>query len=333
MIGWLFDLLLAGGLLWLAWQIVAGRVLFRSVVLFIVFGLFMAVTWARLGAPDLALAEAAIGAGLIGALLLSAYRALLPRRTRSPAPPSPPAASPPVAVLVAVLAGGLVAGLGWVVVGLSAPEPTAGAMALERLTESGVGNPVTAVLLNFRSLDTLLEVVVLFLAFLVARVVAQDLPQAGPGSWIRATRDEAVLVTPLIRFVAPMAVLVAGYLLWAGAHQPGGAFQAGAVLAALGVLLRLTGRLQPTAETSLTERLVLVGGIVLFSAVGLVGAGLAAAAFAYPEGWAYPLILLVETALTLSIALPLALLFSGSAGARVPGGLWQAGRPDKGEGR
>jgi uncharacterized MnhB-related membrane protein len=32
----------------------------------------MALAWARLGAPDIALAEAAIGAGLTGALLLDA---------------------------------------------------------------------------------------------------------------------------------------------------------------------------------------------------------------------------------------------------------------------
>jgi energy-converting hydrogenase B subunit D len=41
-------------------------------VLFIAFGLLMALAWVRLGAPDVALAEAAIGAGLTGALLMAA---------------------------------------------------------------------------------------------------------------------------------------------------------------------------------------------------------------------------------------------------------------------
>lgn len=36
------------------------------------FGLLMALVWARLHAPDIALAEATIGAGLTGALLLTA---------------------------------------------------------------------------------------------------------------------------------------------------------------------------------------------------------------------------------------------------------------------
>ncbi|MFW6346702.1 MAG: MnhB domain-containing protein, partial [Halomonas sp.] len=117
-------------------------------------------------------------------------------------------------------------------------------------------------------------------------------------------------------FVAPMTVLAAGYLLWSGTHQPGGAFQAGAVLAALGVLLRLTGRLRPSEVTAPGERLALVGGIVLFSTVGLAGASTASAVLAYPPAWAYELILLIETALTLAIAAPLTLLFSGSAGLR-----------------
>lgn len=64
-----FDLLLAASLLWAAYRALTTPDLFRAVVMFIVFGLFMALAWARLDAPDLALAEAAIGAGLAGALL------------------------------------------------------------------------------------------------------------------------------------------------------------------------------------------------------------------------------------------------------------------------
>jgi energy-converting hydrogenase B subunit D len=69
---WFFDLLLAAALLVLAWQVMGTRDLFKSVVLFIAFGLLMALAWVRLQAPDIALAEAAIGTGLTGALLLDA---------------------------------------------------------------------------------------------------------------------------------------------------------------------------------------------------------------------------------------------------------------------
>ena len=66
------DALLGLSLIWLCWRVLSSPDLFRAVVLFIVYGLFMALAWARLDAPDIALAEAAIGAGLTGALLLDA---------------------------------------------------------------------------------------------------------------------------------------------------------------------------------------------------------------------------------------------------------------------
>lgn len=70
MTGIAFDLLLTAALLWSALRAITARDLFHAVVLFIVFGLLMALAWVRLAAPDIALAEAAIGAGLSGAMLL-----------------------------------------------------------------------------------------------------------------------------------------------------------------------------------------------------------------------------------------------------------------------
>jgi uncharacterized MnhB-related membrane protein len=69
-----FDALLAVLILALAWRAVTDRLRFRAVVSFVALGLVLAVTWFRLSAPDLALAEAAVGSGLTGALLLAALR-------------------------------------------------------------------------------------------------------------------------------------------------------------------------------------------------------------------------------------------------------------------
>lgn len=69
----MLDTLLVLILLWMAWAALAGRDLFRGIVLFIAFGLVLSMSWARLGAPDVALAEAAIGAGFAGALLLATW--------------------------------------------------------------------------------------------------------------------------------------------------------------------------------------------------------------------------------------------------------------------
>jgi energy-converting hydrogenase B subunit D len=84
----LFDILLGLMLIWLAWRVLATPDLFKAVVLFIVFGLLMALAWARLQAPDIALAEAAIGAGLTGALLLDAVGQMA-GRGRGQATPQP----------------------------------------------------------------------------------------------------------------------------------------------------------------------------------------------------------------------------------------------------
>jgi uncharacterized MnhB-related membrane protein len=73
---WSFDVLLGLGLLWLAWRALASPDLYKAIVLFVAFGLLMALAWVRLNAPDVALAEAAIGAGLTGALLLAALARL-----------------------------------------------------------------------------------------------------------------------------------------------------------------------------------------------------------------------------------------------------------------
>lgn len=77
---WL-DGLLVCALLATAAGALLSRDLFRAVVMFIAFGLLMSLAWVRLRAPDIALAEAIIGAGLSGVLFLDAVSHL----RRSPA--------------------------------------------------------------------------------------------------------------------------------------------------------------------------------------------------------------------------------------------------------
>lgn len=64
------DLILAAAMIWLALRLILSRDLFRATVLFITLSLMMAIAWVRLKAPDIALAEAAIGAGITGVLLI-----------------------------------------------------------------------------------------------------------------------------------------------------------------------------------------------------------------------------------------------------------------------
>ncbi len=301
------DVLLGLGLIWLALQTVRGATLFRSIVLFIVFGLVMALAWARLGAPDLALAEAAIGAGITGALLLATYGRLAdadpekkvrPYRRRS-------RLAGPIGILVAAL----VAAIGRVTVDLPAGAGTAGQLAQEALADTGIANPVTGVLLAFRGYDTLLELAVLLTVWLGMRAVVGD---DAPPAWTSGNAD-LPLVRALLAVVVPLTILIAGHLLHAGGFAPGGAFQAGAVLAAGGVLLALTGRLRPVADAPLWQLVCLIVGVLTFSAVGLGVLAAGQPTLALPGYWA---VYVLEAALMISVATTLVLLFLGAGGMR-----------------
>ena len=315
-VSWVFDGLLVIALVIVAARVVFTPVLFKAIVMFIVFGLLMAIAWGRLDAPHVALAEAAIGAGITGALLLAAYSDLVSVRRRRPH------LRPRVRVLrrhafFAASAALAFAALALVLLQVPAPESGAGTLAVANLDATGVAEGVTAVLLDFRAYDTLLEMAVLLLAVYGARAVLVTDSEPRPDPWPTEGRHGS-MVAALVGVLAPLIVVTAGYLLWVGAYGPGGAFQAGAVLAALGVLLRLTGRLEPAAASSWPQRLVLVAGLIVFSLVGLATLFAGGTFLDYPEAWAYPLVLLIEIALTVSIALPLILLFSGSPGLATP---------------
>jgi multisubunit Na+/H+ antiporter MnhB subunit len=162
---------------------------------------------------------------------------------------------------------------------------------------------VTAVLLNFRGYDTLLEVAVLLLALIAAWSLRLDPPARSPDR-------PGLVLRELVRLLVPVLVVLAGYLLWLGAHAPGGAFQAGALLAGAGVLLSLVevrplGRLSPTAL-----RVLAALGVAVFLAVALLAMG-QGRLLEYPTEWAGLLILAVESAATVSIGLALAYLFRG----------------------
>jgi multisubunit Na+/H+ antiporter MnhB subunit len=268
----------------------------QGVVLFIAFGLTLALVWARLGAPDLALAEAAIGAGLSGALLLSALRDA-PREVPAPTPL-------PLAAVIGLLTLALAAAYAWALVSalqVGDPVRLSGQVA-DQLANSGVGNPVTAVLLNFRAYDTLLELAVLAAAVLGILALNQARPSYRPAG---------PLLGGLVRWLVPLLLVTAGYLLWAGAQEPGGAFQAGALLASAAVLLRLSGHPGAGLPGPAALRWLLAGGVAAFLAVGIAVTPAGLAFLQYPEGWAGVSILLIEAAATLSIAATLALAYLG----------------------
>lgn len=292
------DLVLAAMLLGLAWAAVETRDLKRGVVLFIAFGLLLAIVWARLQAPDLALAEAAIGAGIAGALLLAALREERPHEPMQPGRSRIRVWSLNGLTLVLAVV------LGWALLDALATgdDVRLAAAVSANLADSGVSHPVTAVLLNFRAYDTLLELAVILAAVL-------GILALGPAR--RGYFGAGPVLLNLIHWLVPLLIVTAGYLLWVGAHAPGGAFQAGATLAAAAVLLRLGGDAGAGLPAGAALRWLLAGGVAVFLAVGLIQTAGGRAFLQYPVEWAGALILLIEAAATLSIAAALALAYLG----------------------
>lgn len=295
MTDWLLDAVCGLLLLGLAGGALHVRQLYAGVLLFIAFGLVLALVWARLGAADLALAEAAIGAGLTGVLLFAAL-------ARQPLEGSEPHLSGRRRLAAVLVLLPLLILLLPQLAPLAALHASLPARIDAAMPHSGVGHPVTAVLLNIRAWDTLLELAVLLLALLGAR-------QLGPA------RLQLDAPWPLLRAwgraLAPLLVLAGGYILWRGAESPGGAFQAGALLAAGIVLLRLAGALPAVRWSFWPLRLLVLLGLLLFVAVAGGCAVFGAGWLSYPAGWAKPLILFIEAAATLAIAASLSLLVIG----------------------
>lgn len=309
----LLDITLAGLLLGLAWAAVATRDLQRAVVLFIALGLLVTLVWARLQAPDLALAEAAIGAGIAGALLLAALR----DETRLAIEPPGSRGLPLLVINVGSFAVFVMVAWGLLHALSVSDGDRLRDVALAAVDYSGVSHPVTAVLLNFRAYDTLLELAVVFAAVLGVLALGPARP---------AFQSPSPLLFGITSALVPLLIITAGYLLWVGAHAPGGAFQAGATLAAAGILLRLGGYSRGGLPGSRATRWLLVIGVAVFMLVGLLVMSGEQSVLQYPDEWAGALILLIEAAATLSIAAALILAY---VGGRPPG--WEAAKHDDAE--
>lgn len=209
--------------------------------------------------------------------------------------------------LLRLLVAGACLGLGMVLVRavleLPAPAGDLPARVEAHLQASGVTHPVTAVLLNFRGYDTLLEIAVLLLAVL-GILAGAGTPPAGQSIPIRPQPA----LQALARLLVPPMIVVCGYLLWVGAHAPGGAFQAAAVLGGAAVLLRMAGSAGSWTAPQPALRLGLAAGFLVF--LGVAAAGLQMGLLLrYPPAFAGALILLIEAGLTVSLGLVLAGLF------------------------
>lgn len=295
-----------------AWTITA-RDLFASVVGYVAYGLLLALVWIRLYAPDVALTEAAVGSGVTGVLLVTAGKRLGALKSVDDSAPPSLALKLAAGALALLVAGALMT----VILLLPDPAPSLApaAAAAADGPGAGLGNPITAVLISYRSFDTMLEKIVLILAALGVWSAGAD-KAWGSAPAPLGRRNPYGATVFLAQMLAPAGVVIGMHIFWVGADAPGGAFQGGALLAAMWMIAMMARLTEPPRIDARWLRLALVAGPAVFLIAGLAGIVTAGSFFAYPAAIAKPIILFIETFMLLSIAVALPLLVAGPPSRR-----------------
>ena len=273
----LFGLFLLTLLVITAIAVVRTRNLFVAVMLLGIFSLLIAAVFLLLDAADVALTEAAVGAGISTVLFLGAL-ALTSERERM--------ATPHRWLSLAVVVSATL-----VVLYATFDKPAFGdpqapvqlhvaPWYLENTPQYiDVPNVVTAVLASFRGYDTLGEVFVVLTAgigvlFLFSARhghAARRRPDANEGSSI-GLRDD--LIPRVVgRLLVPFILLFGLYVQFHGDYGPGGGFQAGALIAAAFILYALVEGEDRTLRALPFGALIalMVSGALLYGGVGLAG--------------------------------------------------------------
>lgn len=271
----IFDVFMLTLLVITAIGIVRARNLFVSVMLSGMFSLLLAANFFLLDAADVALTEAAIGAGIstvlfLGALFMTAEEEKAPSVNRL------------IATIVVVMTT-------LVLIYATFDNPRFGSPSapvhqhvapwyLEATREAiDIPNAVTAVLGSFRGYDTLGEVFVVF----TAGIGVLFLLGAHSGEFVSKKVDlghsvglRHYLIPRVVgRLVIPFIILFGLYVQFHGEFGPGGGFQAGAIVAAaiiLYALLEGENRALEVLPLGVLRGLIACGAL-LYGAVGLAG--------------------------------------------------------------
>ncbi|WP_022871112.1 MnhB domain-containing protein [Yaniella halotolerans] len=283
-----------------------------EVMAFLGLGVVLSLVWFRLTSLDIGLAEAALGSGILSAVLvvLAASTNSQAAETRQQAmqfKAAPRWLTGLLGGICGVVITTVVAGIWWRTEHVLPQWETALDPAMRQLP---VDHGITGVLLAFRAYDTLLESAVLMFAALLALTLMPD------NSLRSATRSRANLLHQaqaasfswVFRLMTPLLFLVGLWLLFAGTTEAGGAFQSGAVIAGMLILLHLAGvQLDHFIRYWLTP--LAIAGVSVFVLAGLLGPLSGEAWFTWPSAFAYGAILSVEITLTAGIAAALFMLY------------------------
>ncbi|MEZ6016445.1 MAG: DUF4040 domain-containing protein [Planctomycetota bacterium] len=272
----LIDIVLLLFLCAVAVAAVRMRNLFGIAMLFGIFSLLSASVFVVLDAADVAMTEAAVGAGVSTILMLSTLAA-----TGSRARPRSKRWKLPLFVVV-------VTGCALVYATLDMPRfgdplapiqvhPIAERFIRVSPDEMGIPNMVTPLLASYRGFDTLGETGVVFTAgigvlALIGRRRRRDgsLVEADRGPDLATERHPIVRVTS--KLLIPAILIYACYIQAHGDFGPGGGFQAGVVFASglmLYMLLYGVDAVERVCSPKVLEKLIALG-LLLYGSVGLV---------------------------------------------------------------
>lgn len=268
-----FSLCLLTLLVITALAIVRSENLFVSVMLTSIFSLLMAANFFILDAADVALTEAAVGAGVTTVIFLSALALTGEREKRSREGQRLALFTVGVLALLIIVATFDKPRLG------DPDAPVHQHVApwyLEKTPELiGIPNVVTAVLGSFRGYDTLGEVFVVFAACIGVLFILGVKPeqQAPPKPNASAGLKHHLIPQVVGRLLVPFIMLFGLYVQFHGEYGPGGGFQAGAIIAT-GVILYALLEGENAALRAIPRSVLfalVVGGASLYGIVGLLG--------------------------------------------------------------
>lgn len=205
----------------------------------------MSLVWLRLGSVDVGLAEAALGSGILSAVLV--ILAAAPSATeaqQAQADQQRHNVSVWVSALVGLASGAvLVVVIASIWLRVEQRLPQWEAVLEPAMNALPVDHGITGVLLSFRAYDTLLESAVLMFAAILAQALMpkNTFHELAPTHRTFLRPAKALDFSWAYRLMVPVLLLVGLWLLFAGTSQPGRAFQSGAVLAGMLIMLQLTG--------------------------------------------------------------------------------------------
>lgn len=274
----IFGFFLLTLLLITAIAIVQTQNLFVSVMLSGMFSLLLAANFFLLDAADVALTEAAVGAGISTVLLLSAL-AITAKHEKAPT------SNRVVALIVVVITTLVLIYSTFDNPGFGDPNAPVhqhlSPWYLDKTAEAiDIPNVVTAVLGSFRGYDTLGEVFVVFTAgigvlFLLG--TPTPLGRFAKSDPHKSTDPKGLrhYIIPRIvgRMLIPFILLFGLYVQFHGEYSPGGGFQAGALIAAAIILFALLEGEDRALKIMPRGLLIglIAGGALLYGTVGLFG--------------------------------------------------------------